>query len=129
MLGRSQPAWKNPQILLTLSLVFCCGSLAGAVIYKLVSQKVSAKYVAASWKDSTKEQTLTHLKKELKLTPEQAAEIETALDDFTLYYQMLHAQMEEVMSTSKSRIDQVLNEEQRKKFSRIMTDLKDKQPR
>jgi hypothetical protein len=42
---------------------------------------------------------------------------------------MLHAQMEEVMATSKSRIDQVLNEEQRKKFSRIMTDLKDKQPR
>jgi uncharacterized membrane protein len=129
MLGRSQPAWKNPQILLTLSLVFCCGALAGAVIYKLVSQPVSAKQVAASWKDSTKEQTLNHLKKELKLTPEQAAEIETALDDFSLYYQMLHAQMEEVMATSKSRIDQVLNEEQRKKFSRIMTDLKDKQPR
>ena len=60
---------------------------------------------------------------------EQAAEIETALDDFSLYYQMLHAQMEEVMATSKSRIDQVLNEDQRKKFSRIMTDLKDKQPR
>ena len=129
MLGRSQPAWKNPQILLTLSLVFCCGSLAGAVIYKLVSQPVSAKQVAASWKDSTKEQTLNHLKKELKLTPEQAAEIETALDDFSLYYQMLHAQMEEVMATSKSRIDQVLNEDQRKKFSRIMTDLKEKQPR
>jgi|SRR6187402_1654162 uncharacterized membrane protein len=124
MIGRSQPAWKNPQILLTLSLVFICGALAGAVIYKLVSQPVSAKQVAASWKDSTKDQTLTHLKKELQLTPEQAAEIETALDDFSLYYQMLHSQMEEVMATSKSRIDQVLNEAQRKKFSRIMAELK-----
>lgn len=124
MIGRAQPAWKNPQILLTLSLVFCCGALAGAVIYKLVSQPVSAKQVAASWKDSTKEQTLQRMKRELDLSPDQAAEIETALDDFALYYQMLHAQMEEVMSTSKSRIDQVLNEEQRKKFSRIMNELK-----
>ena len=127
MIGRSQPAWKNPQIVLTLTLVFCCGAVAGAVIYKLASQPVSAKQMAAGWKDTTKEQTLTHLKRELSLTPEQADEIETALDDFSLYYQMLHAQMEEVMSTSKSRIDQVLNEAQRKKFARIMSELK--QPR
>ncbi len=124
MIGRSQAAWKNPQILFTLLLVFCCGALAGAVIYKLTSQPVSAKQVAAGWKESTKGQTLARLKEELQLTPEQAAEIETALDDFSLYYQMLHAQMEEVVATSKSRIDQVLNEEQRKKFSRMMNDLK-----
>jgi hypothetical protein len=101
--------------------------VAGAVIYKLTSQPVSAKQMAAGWKDTTKEQTLTHLKRELSLSPEQAEEIETALDDFSLYYQMLHAQMEEVMSTSKSRIDQVLNDAQRKKFARIMSELK--QPR
>ncbi len=129
MIGRIQPAWKNPQILLTLSLVFFCGTLAGAVIYKLISQPVSAKQVASDWKDSTKEQTLTHLKRELHLTPDQAAEIETALDDFSLYYQMLHSQMEELMASSKSQIDKVLNEEQRKKFSRIMSELKGKQPR
>jgi uncharacterized membrane protein len=129
MIGRSQPAWKNPQILCVLSLVFCCGALAGAVIYKLVSQPVSAKQVAASWKDSTKDQTLANLKRELDLSPEQAAEIETALDDFSLYYQMLHSQIEEVMATSRSRIDQVLTQEQRKKFARIMNELKDKQPR
>jgi Spy/CpxP family protein refolding chaperone len=124
VIGRGQPAWKNPQILLTLTLVFCCGALAGAVMYKLISQPVSAKQIAAGWKNSTKEQTLTHLKRELDLTPDQAEEIETALDDFSLYYQMLHAQIEEVMATSKSRIDQVLTEEQRKKFSRIMNELK-----
>jgi uncharacterized membrane protein len=124
MMGRAQPAWRNPQILLTLTLVFCCGALAGAVIYKLTSQPVSANKIAAGWKDSTKDQTLAHLKRELQLTAEQAAEIETALDDFSLYYQMLHTQMEEVMATSKSRIDQLLNDDQRKKFSRIMSELK-----
>lgn len=124
MIGRAEAPWKNPKILLTLTLVFCCGALAGAVIYKLTSQPVSAKQVAVGWKDSTKDQTLTRLKRELQLTPDQAAEIETALDDFSLYYQMLHSQMEEVMATSKSRIDQLLNEEQRRKFSRIMNELK-----
>lgn len=127
MTGLAQPTWKNPRILLTLGLVFFCGALAGAVIFKLASQPVSAKQVAAGWKDSTKEQTLTHLKRELLLSPEQAAEIETALDDFSLYYQMLHSQTEDLMATSKSRIDQVLDEVQRKKFARIMNQLK--QPR
>lgn len=121
-----QPAWKNPKILLALSMVFLCGALAGAVIYRLASQPVSAKQVAASWKDSTKEQTLAQLKKELSLSPEQAGEIETVLDDFSMYYQMLSSQMDEVMTQSKQRIDSVLNEEQRKRFARIMAELKEK---
>lgn len=121
-----QPAWKNPKILFALSLVFLCGTLAGAVIYRLASHPVSAKHVTASWKDSTKEQTLAQLKKELNLSPEQAGEIETVLDDFSMYYQMLSSQMDEVMTQSKQRIDSVLNEEQRKRFARIMAELKEK---
>ncbi|MBM3756346.1 MAG: hypothetical protein FJW38_20440 [Acidobacteria bacterium] len=121
-----QPAWKNPKILFALSMVFLCGALAGAVVYRLASQPVSAKQVAASWKNSTKEQTLAQLKKELSLSPEQAGEIETVLDDFSMYYQMLSSQMDEVMTQSKQRIDSVLNEEQRKRFARIMAELKEK---
>ncbi len=121
-----QPAWKNPKIVFTLTMVFLCGALAGAVIYRLASHPVSAKQVTASWKDSTKEQTLAQLKKELSLSPEQAGEIETVLDDFSMYYQMLSSQMDEVMTQSKQRIDSVLNEEQRKRFSRIMAELKEK---
>ena len=122
---RLKPAWKNPQILLTLMLVFGCGAVAGAVLYKLASHPVvAAKPPVPIWKDSIKAQTLARLKEELELTPDQSAEIETALDDFSLYYQMLHTQMEEVMASSKSRIDQLLNEKQRKKFSRIMNELK-----
>jgi len=129
MIGRHQAAWKNPKIVTALSLVFLCGALSGAVIYKLASQKVSAKQAAASWKDSTKEQTLAHLRKELDLTPDQAGKIETVLDDFAMYYQMLSQQMEEVMTQSKQQIDTVLNEEQRKKFGRIMNELKERKSR
>ncbi|MFN0105589.1 MAG: hypothetical protein ACKV2U_26315 [Bryobacteraceae bacterium] len=90
------------------------------MLYKLAS----AKYEAAQWKDCANRKTLAHLKRELQLSPEQAAEIETALDDFSLYYQMPHSRMGEVMAPGKSRIDQMLNEERRKKFSRIMKELK-----
>jgi Spy/CpxP family protein refolding chaperone len=84
---------------------------------------------AVSWNESNKDVTLKRLQKELNLTPEQTAEIETVLDDFTMYYQMLQAQMDEVRATGKSRIDQLLTEEQRKRFNRIMSDFRERQIR
>ncbi len=117
--------WKNPQILVTLALVFLCGAVAGALIYRAASQPVKA----VSWNDANKEVTLKRLQKELNLTPDQTAEIETVLDDFTMYYQMLQAQMDEVRATGKSRMDQLLTEEERKKFGRIMSDFRERQIR
>jgi LPS O-antigen subunit length determinant protein (WzzB/FepE family) len=122
---RGGEPWKNTQILFTLGLVFLCGAIAGALVYRASSQSVKA----VSWNDNNKEVTLNRLQKELQLTPDQTAEIETVLDDFTMYYQMLQAQMDEVRATGKSRMEQLLNEEQRKKFGRIMHDFRDKQIR
>lgn len=123
MIGKFVP-WKSPQIWFTLALVFLCGGISGALVYRATSHTVSAK--AAAWKEGSNEVTLKHLQRELDLTPDQTAEIETVLDDFKLYYQMLQAQMDEVRATGKSRMDQVLNEEQRKKFSRIMNEFRDR---
>ena len=120
---RGGEPWKNTQILFTLGLVFLCGAIAGAIVYRASSQPVKA----VSWNDNNKEVTLNRLQKELQLTPDQTAQIETILDDFTMYYQMLQAQMDEVRANGKSGMEQVLNEEQRKKFGRIMHDFRDKQ--
>ena len=122
---RSSAPWKNPQILVALACVFLCGAVSGALVYRAASQSVKA----VSWNDSNKDVTLKRLQKELSLTPEQTAEIETVLDDFTMYYQMLQAQMDEVRATGKSRMDQLLTEEQRKKFNRIMSDFRERQIR
>jgi hypothetical protein len=65
-----------------------------AVIYRLASHPVCAKQVTASSQDSSKEQTLVQLKKELNLSPEEAGEVETVLDDFSMYHQMLSSQMD-----------------------------------
>jgi len=122
---RPREPWKNPQILVTLALVFLCGAVAGALVYRFASQPVKA----VSWNDANKDVTLKRLQKELNLTSVQTGEIETVLDDFTMYYQMLQAQMDEVRTTGKSRIDQLLTEEQRKKFGRIMSDFRERQIR
>lgn len=122
---RGGEPWKNTQILFTLGLVFLCGAIAGAIVYRASSQPVKA----VSWNENNKEVTLNRLQKELQLTPDQTAQIETILDDFTMYYQMLQAQMDEVRANGKSGMEQVLNEEQRKKFGRIMHDFRDKQIR
>jgi hypothetical protein len=122
---RSSAPWKNPQILVTLACVFLCGAVSGALVYRAASQSVKA----VSWNEPNKDVTLKRLQKELSLTPEQTVEIETVLDDFTMYYQMLQAQMDEVRATGKSRMDQLLTEEQRKKFNRIMSDFRERQIR
>lgn len=129
MAYRSKPAWQDRRVVIVLTLVFLCGAAAGALTFRAVSQRVSAAHNPDAWNATAKQQTIERLKRDLDLTPQQVREIETILDDFSLYYQMLHAQMEETMTFSKSRIDQLLNEEQRKKFARIMSELKGKHPR
>ena len=73
--------------------------------------------------------TIKRMRQELQLTPVQSEAIELALDDFTKYYQMLQAQMDEVRADGKDRIQNVLDPDQKKKFEQMVSDLKDKQIR
>jgi hypothetical protein len=91
--------------------------------------KVVSAQNGPSWKESGKEVTLQMFRKELKLSDAQAAEVETVLDDFMMYYQTLQAQMDEVRGSGKERILKILNEEQKAKFNRVMGDLQSKQIR
>ena len=53
------------------------------------------------------------LQKELNLTPVQAEQMQSILNDMWQYYRT-------VLSDSKSRVEQVLTEEQRQKFERLL---------
>jgi Spy/CpxP family protein refolding chaperone len=128
MTANPQASWHNPRILLTLLLVFLCGSLAGALTmwYGVSSQFHNPP---PYWTEGGKEISLHRFEKELDLTSEQAREIELILDDFVLYYHTLQAQMDEVRANGKSRILRVLKPEQKKKFGEILSALQDKQIR
>ena len=108
---------------MVLLTVFLCGAAAGALAVR-VSNSLSTPRVAANapqWKEGQRELTISTLKKELDLTPDQAKEIETVLDDFVLYYQNLQGQMDDWRSNGKTRIMSALTPAQRAKFEKMMS--------
>lgn len=122
-LSDDRPTWHHPRILLVLLTVFLCGAAAGALTVR-VSRSLNPPRVAANapqWKEGQREITLSLLKKELDLTPEQSKEIETVLDDFVLYYQNLQGQMDDWRSNGKTRIMGTLRPEQQAKFEKMMS--------
>ena len=54
-----------------------------------------------------------HLRQELNLTPAQAEQVQSVLNDFWQYYRT-------VLTDSKDRVERLLNDEQRKKFERML---------
>ena len=126
MIGPGASPWRNPQVLLILFLVFLSGAAAGVVAMRVAQRPVAAKNMPY-WKEAGKEISMQRFRKELDLTPQQAAEIEVILDDFMMYYQTLQAQIDEVRAHGKDRIQNILNEKQRDKFSRMLSELQAKQ--
>jgi Spy/CpxP family protein refolding chaperone len=117
-----QASWHNPRILLTLLLVFLCGSLAGALAMRYgVHPRMHQP--PPRWTEGGKEISLLRFKKELDLTPEQAERIETILDDFVMYYDTLGAQMDEVRANGKNRILNALDLDQKKRFEAMLGGL------
>jgi hypothetical protein len=120
--------WRNPRILVTLLLVFLCGATLGMLTMSLRGYRWMHPSAAAS-KESEKEISLQRFKKELNLTPAQAEQLETVLDDFFMYYHTLQAQLDDVRATGKKRILRILNEDQKRKFEKMVTALQEKQLR
>lgn len=58
-------------------------------------------------------QFFERMEKELNLTPAQSEQMKSILDDFWQYYRS-------VLSDSKSRVEQILTPEQRRKFERML---------
>ena len=120
--------WRNPRILYTLLFVFLSGAVAGAAVMRFAfapERHVGGAY----WKEGAREISLHRFKKELDLTPEQAKDMETVLDDFMMYYQSLQAQMDDVRAIGKTRILKILREDQKAKFEKMIGDIQTKQLR
>jgi Spy/CpxP family protein refolding chaperone len=103
--------------MVTLTLVFLCGAAAGAVAMNF---GVHNRLHQPSFDTPVgRELYFSRMQRELNLTPAQQEQMESILNDFWQYYRT-------VLSESKAKVEQILNEEQRKKFERI---LQERQPR
>ncbi|MFM2123867.1 MAG: hypothetical protein RL328_318, partial [Acidobacteriota bacterium] len=73
-------------------------------------------------------EVLEHFRQELNLTDDQTKKLAAVLDDYSHYYQAVQEQIEEMRlrdqiddlrSTGKNRILEILNAEQRQKFEKM----------
>ena len=112
MVVAERAPWQNPRILTTLLLVFLAGAIAGAVAMNLGAHKWMHRSTPF-YTEGGKELWLQRWKKDLSLTPEQSQEMAVILDDFGMYYR-------NVLSDGKARILHILNEDQKRKFDKLL---------
>jgi hypothetical protein len=123
------PAGKNLKVIGTLVLVFLAGGAVGALTMQLglherLHRTVSAASAPAqARKVPTNDALVQRFKTELDLSGDQTDKIAMVLDDYRQYYQSLEDQLDDVRSTGKTRIMQILDEQQRTKFEKIMGNL------
>jgi hypothetical protein len=102
--------WESPKFagVGVLLLVFLVGAVAGALAMNLGHE---ALHPHPFWDNSSKTEYLKSVTKELDLSPEQAQQMSSILDDFAKYYQT-------VLSDGRARIFNILTEEQKRKFEK-----------
>ena len=107
----------NPKLVATISLtlVFLCGGVAGALVMDL---GVHNRQRPPAF-ETSQGQTMyfERLQKELDLTAAQSEQVKSILNDFWQYYRT-------VLSEGRTRIEQVLTAEQRLKFERLLQEQK-----
>ena len=115
----NRTSWSNPKVLAALLLVFLCGAAFGALALRLTARSSGR----ASGPDSVAK-SVSKFQHELNLTPEQAGKLEIILDDYMKYMHDLQSQMDDVRAHGKEMVLKILNEEQRKKFEKLIADAK-----
>jgi hypothetical protein len=103
----------NPKVAcaLALGLVFLCGAASGALVMDLRVHNRSRTLTSDS--SAFKAFNFEHMQQELSLTPAQSEQVQSVLSDFWQYYRT-------VLSDSKNRVEQLLTEEQKAKFEKML---------
>ena len=112
----------NPRIVSTLLLVFLAGVAAGMVgmsygVHGWLHRAVSAQH------EPGRDAVLQNFKTKLNLSSDQVEKIALVLEDYRHYYDSLQDQIDDVRSTGRSRIVQILDPDQRDKFEKMMAEL------
>jgi hypothetical protein len=118
----------------TLALVFLAGVATGMVgmRYGLHEQIHGGVNAASEARESGSEAVVEYFRTELRLSDDQTQKLAVVLDDYQRYYQSvedqiedlrLREQIEDLRSTGKNRIIEILNPEQRDKFEKMSAQM------
>jgi Spy/CpxP family protein refolding chaperone len=115
----------NPRIASTLLLVFLAGAASGMLGMRYgLHDRIHKTVAAASLPHETnREAVLQDFKTKLDLSQDQTDQIAVVLEDYRHYYESLEDQLDDLRSTGRTRIVQILNPGQRDKFEKMMNEL------
>ena len=118
----------NLKVAGTLVVVFLAGTAVGALsmqmgLHERLHRTVSAATLPVIRKASTNDALIQRFKTDLNLSPDQTDKIAMVLADYREDYHSLEDQLDDVRSTGKSRIMQILDDQQRTRFEKMMVDL------
>jgi len=74
-------------------------------------------------RETGREAVLQNFKTKLDLSQEQTDQIAVVLEDYRHYYESLQDQLDDLRSTGRTRIVQILQPGQREKFEKMMDEL------
>jgi len=120
------PGGQNPKVISTLVVVFLAGAAVGALAMQLGLHERLHRTAAAASKTvplAAKDAVVQRFKTELNLTSAQTQQISSILDEYRHYYQSLQDQLDDVRALGKTRIVQILDDDQRQKFDKMMNEL------
>jgi UDP-N-acetylmuramate-alanine ligase len=121
----NKPSIGNPRIASTLLLVFLAGAAVGMLGMKYGLHDRLHRTVAAASpaRENNREAVLQDFKTKLDLSQDQTDQIAVVLEDYRHYYESLQDQLDDLRSTGRTRIVQILQPGQREKFEKMMTEL------
>jgi hypothetical protein len=102
--------------IVSMMLVFLCGAVLGAVVMSYWIHP--GLHGSAPGRDGMT-MSIREWKEELNLTDEQTRQLTLVLDDFSRYY-------DNVLADGNTRILQILNSDQKKKYERMIAEHKKK---
>src|SRR3569832_1969895 len=118
----------NSRIVLTLAGVFLAGLGTGMLGMRFGLHDTIHNYVAPVPTPPNQYVVLERFRTELNLSPEQTTKLASVLADYQHYYQAVQEQIEEMRlrdqiddlrSTGRSKILEILNADQRAKFEKM----------
>jgi hypothetical protein len=115
-------SWRSGRLLTAIFLIFLSGALVG-VLASRFGMRASQDPPASYYTIDGQKIAVGQLAKELDLTPVQTQQLTTILDDFVMYVQMLQSQMDDVRANGKARILSILDEKQKSKFEKMMSNM------
>src|SRR5580700_3509288 len=110
MATASLPRPSEKIAIVSFILVFLCGAVLGAVV---MSFSGHASLHGSAPATSGFSMSVPEWKQRLDLSDQQTEQLKSILDDFSHYY-------DNVLADGNSRIMQILNEDQRRKFERML---------